>query len=244
MIFRYPKYTLLILIIAILAGLAIPLFGQGYTFRDPSVQIPVTTVVATVAPTFVRSGTNSSASATTLTISAFSVTGSNPYLIVGVTERSSLAIRAPSVTANGIAMVQLYGTNYTDTKGSNVLFGLAGPTTGDIVVTLTGAANSGFAVTALLFNGCQTVGMGIADYSVASRAAVSVAPTSLTTDLVVDLLAFSWTTVSGAQTIRSTTSVGTTTGMSTATGSAGSTTMSWSGASSVVAQTAVVLHGL
>lgn len=219
-------------------------FGQAYSFRDPTVQFPATASAPLTLPTFVRAGTNSSASATTLTIAAFSVTGSNPYLIVGVNERSSLTVRTPSVTANGVAMTQLVGTNYTDTKGTNVLFGLANPTTGDIVVTLSGSANAGFAVNALLFNGCATVGAAAADYSAAGRTSVSVAPASVATDLVVDILATGAWTAGGSQVVRSTTTTGQTSSMSTLTGSAGTATMSWSGSSAVISQVAIVLHGL
>lgn len=221
-------------------------FGQAFTLRDvPSLANASRSASAPLSvPTFVRAATNASGSASSLTISSFSVTGSNPYLLVMEVNNSTLTARTvTSITANGAAMSLLVNTQYV-TRGNCYIYGLANPTSGDVVCTLSGTANSGVVLHAVLLNGAATTGAVAANFSNSARTSVSddVSPT-VTSDLVVDFtVGATWagggsqSQVSSAGTILST--------VTTLTGASGTTTMSESGANNIVSHLVATVHGL
>ena len=138
-----------------------------------------------MAIAFVSSTGNEFAAATTYTQSAVSVSGTNTYALVFVGLRSATA-DVTSVTFNGVAMTEL-GDVLNAVPSLHVwVFGLAGPTTGDVVIT--GDTSLAAEVITSIYQGVhQTVSTGtVATNSAVASSAVTVNVTSATDELVVD----------------------------------------------------------
>lgn len=198
---------------------------------------------AVTAPVLVNAQTNTTTSGT---VSAVSV-GSGNYAVVAFLQRSSLTARSvTSVTFNGAAMSLLVSTNWLDAKGFVYIYGLASPTTGDVVVTLSGAINNR-SIAVLVFSGVTTVGANLADYVTGARTSVSLSATpTLATDTVVSLLGVNLQTWTSGETLQSTApaSSSTSSETSTAPGTGSAVTMDWSGTSAAVSELSVILHGI
>lgn len=212
---------------------------------------PPAVAAALTQPSFVRAGTNGSANASSVTISAFNCSGGN-YLIVEVSEKNSIGRTISGITANGVAMTKLAETNLLAATGHQYIFGLASPATGDIVVSASGAITTGFSVGALLFNNVGSTGDIQQDEVTSLRASVSVSLSTVATDLCVDLLGYQQIannfSAGASQTLRVIEEPGATLvslRASTKPASAGSTTMSWSvdGTGAICSLSAIVLHG-
>lgn len=133
-------------------------------------------------PTFIRAGTNAANSAA-ITVSAFDCSGGNYMIACSVNPSGSRTFT--SMTANGSNMTLLYSTNVSS-AGTMVVYGLASPTTGDVVATWSGATlNNGLSV--MLFNNVVGApGNLTADFSSSNRLGTTNSVTSLISDLVVD----------------------------------------------------------
>lgn len=237
--------------IILLTGLVLRANSQSFSFSDLTFLGSVVPAISLSVPTFVRSGTNSANTGASLTVSAFNCSGGN-YLIVGISEKSGTTRTVSSVTCNTVTCTQLAVSNLIAASGRVYIYGLANPTTGDVVVTLTGSVTAGVAMGTLLFNGVGSNGATDAINQTVLAASSSVAPTSVTTDLVVDILAFQDIannfTAGGSQTVKCSGIL--TIGnaallMSTKTGTSSTTTMSWSvdGVGAIMSQLGVSLHG-
>lgn len=183
-------------------------------------------------PAFVRAASNSSITASSLTISSFDCSGGN-YLIVVEAEKAAVPRGVTSVTCNGVALTLVSSIIYNVSSGHLRMYRLAAPTTGDVVFTLNGST-TGFTVSALLFSGVGGVGTAATDASNTVRFGVTNSLTTVTTDLVVDCLSYagnlvqSYTPGSGQTSIS--TVLPSAIGAHQATtknGAASATTMSW-----------------
>jgi hypothetical protein len=163
---------------------------------------------------------------------------------------SSITTGTGGQTATNIVTANYIGA----INGKAVLYGIVNPTTGDIVVTMSGVCTE-LSVSAMLFNhvgGSGNTGTGTAgsDFSSSARTSTSNGLTTLSTDLVVDGLAYNATvgspTQGGSQTLIALTSGTAATGFqanSTQPGVAGTTTMTWTFSSQVVTWVGTVLNG-
>lgn len=169
--------------------------------------------------------------ATSYTVSAFTVTGTNTYGLVGIGLRTNTG-DITGVTFNGVAMTELQQYNNATGTMTNWLFGLAGPTTGDIVIT--GDTSLAAEVVVSTYTGvAQTGSTGTIATATGTAPNVTVAVTSATGEMVVDFVG--WRTggdgTAGAnQTKRSEALIGNGISMDLATSDeagAATTTMSW-----------------
>ena len=223
-------------------------YGQAFTMFDPAFVSQRRTVTSLTVPTVGLAASNNSASATSLTITGFTVSGSNPYLLVFTAGSASIIARTLSTaTANGVSMLPaLFSTNFT-AHGNAYICGLANPASGDIVVTYSGANNAGMSVFAVLLNGTATTGAVDGSFSSSGRTSVSATLSSVATDMVIDCLFGGLWTQGGSQTLIGAMNSGSTPAIvntSKQTGGASSTTMSWSGGNATVSHVAIVMHGM
>ncbi len=206
------------------------------------------------APVFVRSGNAGTvASASTLSVVGFNATGGN-FLLVGVTWRTGILRTITSITANGVAMNLIDSCVAGSANGRLFLYGLANPTSGDIIVTWNNTIAQGIAIGACLFSGVTTTGTPANSVSLVAVNTISITPVSVTTDLVVDALSFLSTTGVAVLNDASQTQLliqdnGNTfqsLAMSSKPGAAGTTTMTWnaSGAGEALSLDGVALHGV
>lgn len=191
-----------------------------------------------------------SGSATALTIPSFTVSGSNPYLIVFTAGSSSIVARTLStLTANGVSMLPaLFSTNFT-ARGNVYICGLASPSSGNIVATFSGANNVGMSLCAVLLNGVGSPGGVAGSFSSSGRTSSTATVASVATDLVLDYLAGVVGAPGASQTEVTNVAVAGGNAPSAATsskqgGGAGSTTMDWTSGSVVQSQAAIALHGM
>ena len=126
--------------------------------------------------------------ATSYTQSAVSVSGANTYALVMVGLRTNIG-DITGVTFNTVAMTELSQWNNSDGTQTIWLFGLAGPTTGDVVVTGDTSLAAGV-ITSIYTGVAQTSSTGTI---ATDKSAVgvptdnsSVTVTSATDELVVD----------------------------------------------------------
>lgn len=209
------------------------------------------------APSFVRSATNSSASAQTLTITGFDCSGGN-FLVVVAAERNGTLRQFTTVTANGGA--QACSTNMITNLNSSVtgrigIWSLANPTTGDITVSLSGgAATQGFHVLAMLFNTATSTNIVDGNFSTSARTSMAVTSSTAATDLMVS--AGGWVVTAGidasvgaGETIRGigTNATGNTVSLIVSTkpssGATTTTTVNLSGAGAVGSQVTTTITG-
>lgn len=202
----------------------------------------------TLTPLFVRFAHISAPTTSTVTISAFNCAGGN-YLLVDILD-SPDSLSISSVTANGVPMSLVNSTNIFTAAGNVWRYGLANPTTGDIVVTLSGAAAQ-LAATATFYSGVVSVGTTGIDYSTASRSGttngiVGTLPTDLVADVLVVNGATSTVTANSSQTINASKLNPINRFLSSSPGAPGTTIMGWQITSSPAACTwmGTVLHGL
>ena len=124
--------------------------------------------------------------ATSYTITGFTVTGSNTYAIVGVGLRTNTG-DITGVTFNGVAMTELQQLNKAASTMTTWLFGLAGPTTGNVVIT--GDTSLAAEVVVSTYTGvAQTGSTGTIATATGDSDTPSVAVTSATDELVVDVV--------------------------------------------------------
>lgn len=201
-----------------------------------------------LTPLFVRFAHISAPTSSTVTISAFNCAGGN-YLLVDILD-SPDSLSISSVTANGVPMSLVNSTNIFTTAGNVWRYGLANPTTGNIVVTLSGSAAQ-LAATATLYSGVVSVGTTSLDYSTSLRSGTTnTMVATLPTDLVADILvvdgASSTVTVSSSQTLNASKLNPINRYLSSSPGAPGTTIMGWQITSSPVACTwmGTLLHGL
>lgn len=99
-------------------------------------------ITATFAPDIItvnNSGTATATGTTSVTLSSFTISGSNPCLIVSVCDQNNGG-SVTGVTANGVAMTQIDSQSISGSNGVS-LWGLYGATTGNIVATRTGTSD-------------------------------------------------------------------------------------------------------
>lgn len=208
-------------------------------------------------PTLIRTGTNTSAALpTSLTVSGFNCTGGN-YMLIAVGTSTSANRTVSSITSGtgGQTATNIVTVSYIGAlNGKAILYGIVNPTTGDVVVTMSGATTT-MSVTVMLFNnvgGSGSIGSGTAgsDFSASVRTSTSDNLTTVATDLAVDSLVYNATianpTAGAGQTVVSETSGTASAGFianTTKLGSAGTTTMAWSFSSQVVTWVGVALNG-
>lgn len=171
------------------------------------------------------------AAATSYTVSGFTVTGSNTYAIVGIGLRTNTG-DITGVTFNGATMTELQQYNNNPGTMTIWLFGLAGPTTGNVVIT--GDTSLAAEVVVSTYTGvAQTGSTGTVATATGTAPTVTVDVTSATGEMVVDIVG--WRTggdgTAGAgQTKRSEGVAGNGISMDLATSDeagAATTTMSW-----------------
>lgn len=175
------------------------------------------------------------AAATSYTVSSFTVTGTNNYAIVAVGLRTNTG-DITGVTFNGVSMTELGVVNRAASTMTVWIFGLANPTSGDVVIT--GDTSLAAEVTVSHYQGVvQTGSTGTPASADGASDTPSVAVTSATGELVVD--AVGWNaggdgTAGASQTKRAEGVVGNGISMDVATSDeagAASVTMSWTVAS-------------
>lgn len=208
-------------------------------------------LVGLTRPTFVRAATNASSLGPTVTNAAFNCSGGN-YLAVIVSQRNSIGRTLSSVTCNGVSCSALIQTNTIASQGHVYIYGLASPTTGDVVATLNGTATQGFTIESLLFNGVgSTAGVNCIEQTILSGS-ITIPVASVATDLILDALGYQGIannfTAGAGQTVVCNTNPGV--GSISAYGSikngaASSTTMSWSadGTGAIMSEIGVALNG-
>jgi hypothetical protein len=203
-------------------------------------------------PTLIRTMTNTaSGSPSSITLTGFSATGGNYALIAVATSTAanrtvtSITTGTGSQTATNIATATYQGA----TTGKAILYGVVNPTTGDIVVTMSGSCTI-ISATAMLFNNVGGSGLGVSDSVTSARTSTSDNLTTVATDLAVDSIAFNGSvgapTKGASQTLIAQTPVTANVALianSTQPGAAGTTTMAWTFASQVVTWVGVALNG-
>lgn len=170
--------------------------------------------------------------ATTYTVVGFSVSGSNTYGLVGIGLRSNTA-DITSVTFNGVSMSLLKKLNKSASSMTTWVYGLAGPTTGNIVIN--GDTSLAAEVCVVTYTGVhQTTSYGTIATATGDSAAPSVDVTSATDEMVVDFVGWNAGgdgTAGASQTKRAEGQTGNGISMDLATSEeagAATTTMSWS----------------
>ena len=137
-----------------------------------------------MAIAFGASTGNEFTAATSYTQSAVSVSGTNTYALVMVGLRTNTG-DITGVTFNGVAMTELSQLNNAGGTHTLWMFGLAGPTTGDVVVT--GDTSLAAEVITSIYTGVhQTTPTGTVATATGNSTAPSVAVTSAALELVVD----------------------------------------------------------
>ena len=171
------------------------------------------------------------AAATSYTVSAVTASGTNKYALVMVGLRTNTG-DISGVTFNGVAMTELQQLNKSASTMTIWLFGLANPTTGDVVIT--GDTSLAAEVIVSIYTGvAQTGSTGIIATATGDSTTPSVAVTSATDELVVDIVGWNAGddgTAGAGQTKRSEAFIGTGASMDVATSDeagAASVTMSW-----------------
>lgn len=230
---------------------------NGLSFQDLAILSTSNPRGGLSVPTLIRTGTNTSAALpTSLTISGFDCTGGN-YMLIAVGTSTSANRTVSSITSGtgGQTATNIVTVSYIGAlNGKAILYGIVNPTTGNVVVTMSGATTT-MSITAMLFNnvgGSGATGAGTAgsDFSGSIRTSISDNLTTLSTDLAVDSLVYNATignpTSGGSQTIIAETTGSASLGFvsnSTQSGAVGTTTMGWSFSSQVVTWVGVVLNG-
>lgn len=134
---------------------------------------------------FVSSTGQEFTAATSYTVSSVTVTGSNPYAVVGIGLRTN-AGDITGVTFNGVAMTELGTVNRAASTMTNWLFGLAGATSGDVVIS--GDTSLAAEVIVSIYSGvAQTGSTGTVATADGSGQTPSVVVSSAVDEMVVDM---------------------------------------------------------
>lgn len=197
-------------------------------------------------PTLVRASTNFATGVSSFTISGFDCSGGN-FLLVKLNFTSGLTRTITSVSCNAVACTNIYTTNWISTSGGKVaIYGLVNPTTGNVVITLNGAPNN-MSYCAELWNNVGGVSASSADFLNSARTSTSDSLTTISTDVVSDILATGLNvgTAGGGQTvdIQNNPPTAATSNTSHKTGASGSTSMAWTFSSQAVSWAGCVLNG-
>lgn len=208
-------------------------------------------------PTYRAQNATSGLAVASLTVSVTVTSDANSMMWAGVVLYGS-GITCSGVTYNTVAMDPVDShADFEDANGKVYLFKLAAPATGahNLVATFAGGNASEATLAGVQLSGCAGTYGTVAANHTDNNANSTINVTSLTTDLVIDVLghglgSLATITATGTgQVIRSTTDSGAAkTGlrMSTTTGAAGTTTVSYHADNSTEywATSAVAVHGL
>lgn len=180
------------------------------SFDGPSLASFNRSISALAVPTFIRSASNSATSGSSLTITGFDCSSGN-CLVVIESDRETLPRIVSSIKCNGVSLTLIQNASYISASGHLRAYYLLSPTTGDVVVTLSGST-TGFGISANLFNGVTTVGSGANDVVTSLRTGCTNTLTTSSSDLVVDAIAYSGLTgltytPGASQTLRTTVAI-------------------------------------
>jgi len=224
--------------------------AQPFTLNDPALLGGFSNAAASpTPPAFVEYWTGSvGAGGTGFTNSSFSASGGN-YAVLVIAFRTGGSFTT-TPTINAVPMTLLNSASYFTGSGSNMVYGLANPSSGNVAVAFSTAPSTGASAIIMLFSGVHNVGT-VASYYPGATAQTSVSQTLTSTgtsNLCFDSLAWSGTgttVTNGASQTLVTTSIGngSDTASSTIQGSSsGTTTLSWTCASQRVSWIGVALY--
>jgi hypothetical protein len=121
-----------------------------------------------------------STSSSPYTYAGFTVTGSNPYLVIGVGEGDTSGTLITGITYNGVAMTELVSISDANTN-TVVIWGLANPATGSHDIVITFGAGTIYRPIAVSYTGVASAIDGSYTYTSGGGGVSSVSLTQTTT---------------------------------------------------------------